>query len=78
MKATNCKGVDIVLDLMGPAVFSGNLRIAARDARIVLIGLMSGFKLKDEADLGLLAFKRVRYEVSTLRSRNLQFQRKPR
>ncbi|KAF3405431.1 Quinone oxidoreductase [Talaromyces pinophilus] len=76
MKATNGKGVDIVVDLVGPAVFSGNLRIAARDARIVLVGLMSGFKLKDEADLGLLAFKRVRYEGSTLRSRDLQFQRK--
>lgn len=76
IKATNGKGVDIIVDLIGPAVFSGNLKIAARDARIVLIGLMSGFKFKDEADLGLLAFKRVRYEGLTLRSRDLQFQRK--
>lgn len=76
MEATGGKGVDIIADLIGPAVFAGNLEIAARDARVVLIGLMSGFKLRGEVDMGLLAFKRVRYEGSTLRSRHEDYQRK--
>ncbi|OCL14333.1 quinone oxidoreductase putative [Glonium stellatum] len=76
LKVTDGKGVDIIADLIGPAVFAGNLKIAARDARVVLIGLMSGFKLKEEVDMGLLAFKRIRYEGSTLRSRNESYQRK--
>ncbi|KAF2664361.1 NAD(P)-binding protein [Microthyrium microscopicum] len=76
MKATGGKGVDIIADLIGPSVFAQNLKIAARDARIVLIGLMSGFIFKEEFDMGLLAFKRVRYEGSTLRSRDEPFQRK--
>ncbi|KKP04647.1 zinc-binding dehydrogenase [Trichoderma harzianum] len=76
MKATDGKGVDIIADLIGPDVFAENLKIAAKDARIVLIGLMSGFTFKKEFDMGLLAFKRVRYEGSTLRSRDEEFQRK--
>jgi NADPH:quinone reductase-like Zn-dependent oxidoreductase len=76
IKTNGGKGIDIVADLIGPSVFAGNLKIAARDARIVLIGLMSGFVCKDEFDMGLLAFKRLRYEGSTLRSRDETFQRK--
>lgn len=76
IKTNGGKGVDIIADLIGPNVFAGNLKIAARDARIVLIGLMSGFICKEEFDMGLLAFKWVRYEGSTLRSRDELFQLK--
>ena len=76
IKATGGKGVDIIADLIGPDVFAGNLKIAAKDARVVLVGLMSGFIFDKEFDMGLLAFKRIRYEGSTLRSRDEEFQRK--
>ncbi|KAM0471225.1 hypothetical protein ACHAPX_009405 [Trichoderma viride] len=76
LKATDGKGVDIIADLIGPDVFAENLKIGAKDARIVLIGLMSGTTFKKEFDMGLLAFKRIRYEGSTLRSRDEEFQRK--
>jgi NADPH:quinone reductase-like Zn-dependent oxidoreductase len=76
LKATDGKGVDIIADLIGPDVFAGNLKIAARDARVVLIGLMSGMTFKGEFDMPSLAFKRVRYEGSTLRSRDEPYQRR--
>ena len=75
-RATDGRGVDIIVDLIGPAVFPDNLAIGAKDARIVLIGLMSGFKLRRETDLGLLVFKRMRFEGSTLRSRDAAFQQR--
>jgi NADPH:quinone reductase-like Zn-dependent oxidoreductase len=77
LAATGGRGVDIIADLIGPDVVAGNLLVAARDARIVLIGLMSGFTLRggQDVDLSRLAFKRVRYEGSTLRSRDEAFQR---
>lgn len=80
LKATGGKGVDIIADLIGPAVFPGNLKCAARDARVVLIGLMSGYSFPGnthaELDMTLLAFKRIRYEGSTLRSRDEAYQRR--
>ncbi|KAH8812789.1 hypothetical protein F5884DRAFT_843907 [Xylogone sp. PMI_703] len=76
LEVTRGKGVDIIVDLIGPSVFSGNIKIGATDARIVLIGLMSGFMVTDDVDLRLLAFKRLRYEGSTLRSRDEPYQRK--
>jgi NADPH:quinone reductase-like Zn-dependent oxidoreductase len=54
------------------------MKIAARDARIAFIGLMSGYKFKGEFGMKLSAFKRVRYEGSTLRSRDEPYQCRPR
>lgn len=76
LKATGGKGVDIIADLIGPDVFAENVKIGAKDARIVLIGLVSGTVFKREFDMSLLAFKRIRYEGSTLRSRDEDFQRR--
>ncbi|KAA8646880.1 NAD(P)H-quinone oxidoreductase [Aspergillus tanneri] len=75
-KATNDEGVDVIVDFVGANYFQGNLNSAARDSRIVLLGLMSGGKLPKDVDISALLFKRVRVEGSTLRSRELEYQRK--
>ncbi|MCQ6483097.1 zinc-binding dehydrogenase, partial [Vibrio parahaemolyticus] len=68
-KVTGGKGVDLIIDFVGADYFQKNLDSAARDGRIVLLGLMSGSKLHD-VDIGQLLFKRLRIEGSTLRSRD--------
>lgn len=75
LKATGGKGVDIVIDFIGANYFQGNINVAARDGRIVCLGLMSGTKVKD-VDISGLLFKRIRIEGSTLRSRDEDYQGK--
>jgi NADPH2:quinone reductase len=75
-KITAGEGVDLIGDFVGANHFQGNLDAAARDGRIVILGLMSGQKLPDGVDIGGLLFKRLRVEGSTLRSRELEYQRK--
>ncbi|KAL6856803.1 putative quinone oxidoreductase [Trichoderma novae-zelandiae] len=53
-------------------------KIAASEAKIVCIGLMSGFTFDKQFGMGLFAFKRTGDEGSTLRSRDEEFQRKVR
>ncbi|CAI7594783.1 unnamed protein product [Penicillium discolor] len=74
--ATAGAGVDLTVDFIGATYFQGNLDVAARDSRIVLLGLMGGGKLPDGVNIAPLLFKRVRIEGSTLRSRDLGYQRK--
>ncbi len=60
--------VDIVLDPIGAASLTGDLRVLATGGRIVFIATMSGATA--EVDLGLLMRKRARLAGSTLRSRS--------
>lgn len=76
LKVTNGKGVDIIIDFIGADVFQGNLNAIARDGRIVVLGLMGGTKLKEGTDILQLLYKRVRIEGSTLRSRDVMYQKK--
>ncbi|KAL3424281.1 zinc-binding dehydrogenase [Phlyctema vagabunda] len=76
LAATDGKGVDVVVDFIGQNYFQGNLDVAARDARIVTLAALSGTKLKAGADIGAFLFKRVRLEGSSLRSRDIEYQRK--
>ena len=76
LKATNGRGVDIIVDFVGQNYFQGNLNAAARDGRIVVLGAMSGTKLPEGTDMGPLLFKRIRLEGSTLRSRDEAYQRR--
>ncbi|GAP89552.2 putative zinc-binding alcohol dehydrogenase domain-containing protein 2 [Rosellinia necatrix] len=73
LEATGGRGVDLVVDFVGASHFAGNLAAAARDARWVVLGLMGGSRL-DGVDIGMLLFKRIRIEGSTLRSRDLDYQ----
>lgn len=76
LKATDGKGVDIIVDFMGAGFFASNLKAAAKDAHIVTLAAMTGFKLPAETDMGAFLFKRVRLEGSTLRARDEQYQGK--
>ncbi|BCS19641.1 NAD(P)H-quinone oxidoreductase [Aspergillus puulaauensis] len=75
-KVTNGAGVDLIVDFIGANYFQGNLDIAAPDGRVVVLGLMSGSQLPNDVDIGQLLFKRLRVEGSTLRSRELEYQRR--
>ncbi|KAJ5334002.1 uncharacterized protein N7506_007785 [Penicillium brevicompactum] len=69
-------GVNLTVDFIGAPYFQGDLDVAARDGRVVLLGLMGGGKLPDGANIAPLLFKRVRVEGSTLRSRDVEYQGK--
>jgi NADPH:quinone reductase-like Zn-dependent oxidoreductase len=77
LKATGGKGVDIIVDFIGPATFAGNLNAIARDGRIVNLASLSGMKLTPEMaqpDFGNFFRKRLRVEGSGLRSRDETYQ----
>lgn len=76
LAATDGKGVDIIVDFIGQNYFQGNLDAAARDGRIVHLGAMSGTKLAAGVDIGAFVRKRLRFEGSSLRSRDEDYQGK--
>ncbi|KAE8146266.1 hypothetical protein BDV25DRAFT_162855 [Aspergillus avenaceus] len=75
-RATQGGGVDVIVDFVGATHFQGNLNIAAQDARIVQLGQMGGSVLPAGVDISGLLRKRVRLEGSTLRSRDVSYQKK--
>lgn len=75
-KATNGQGVNVIVDFISGPYFQDNLSSAARDGRIIILGLMGGGKVPGTADITPLLAKRVRVEGSTLRSRDVDYQRK--
>lgn len=74
--ATDGHGVDVIVDFIGKSYAQGNFEAAARDARIVQLASLSGSKLEAGLDIGLLENKRLRWEGSRLRSRDLEYQKK--
>lgn len=76
MQVTQGRGVDVIIDLVGASHFQGNLRAAAKDARIAHLGQVSGTVLPDGTDIGPMLWKRIRFQGSTLRSRDVDYQRK--
>lgn len=72
---TGGRGVDYVVDFVGGGYFQQNLDVCARDARIVLLGTLSGGKVPN-ADISMILYKRLRIEGSTLRSRDEVYQGK--
>lgn len=71
--ATDSKGVDLIIDFIGGSYFSKNLDVAARDGKIVMLGMMGGGSI-EEADIRPILFKRLKIEGSTLRSRDTEYQ----
>lgn len=64
------KGVNVILDTVGAAYLSQNLKVIAKQGHIVVIGLMGG--VKGELALGQLLAKRASITGSVLRSRSPQ------
>lgn len=68
-RATDGRGADVVLDLMGAAYLARNLDVLAPDGRLVVIGLQGGTRA--ELDLGQLLAKRAGVHATALRARPL-------
>jgi putative PIG3 family NAD(P)H quinone oxidoreductase len=66
-KATDGRGVDVVLDSIGAPYLEMNLASLATEGRLVLIGLMGGARA--EIGLGQLLVRRLQVIGSTLRAR---------
>lgn len=61
------QGIDVILDTIGAAYLSQNVKVIAKKGRIIVIGLMGG--VKAELALGALLAKRASIHGSVLRSR---------
>ena len=70
LDATDGRGVDVVLDVIGAAGLADNLAMLAEGGRLVVIGLQRGRRA--ELDLGLLLTRRLTVLGTTLRSRELK------
>ncbi|KAK9239157.1 hypothetical protein V1525DRAFT_399352 [Lipomyces kononenkoae] len=70
---TEGAGVDVIVDVVGQDYFMKNVTVAARDARIVLLSTMSG-SVADHVNIGMILYKRLRIEGTTLRSRTIEYQ----
>lgn len=73
LELTDGQGVDLIVDYIGGAYVAKNFTCAAKEARIVQLGLMGGLKT-DGLNVGPLLFKRIRWEGSTLRARDEEYQ----
>ncbi|MDM7855201.1 NAD(P)H-quinone oxidoreductase [Cellulomonas alba] len=67
LAATDGRGVDVVLDVLGAGGLAQNLAVLADDGRLVVIGLQQG--RRGELDLSLLLAKRAAVIGTMLRSR---------
>jgi putative PIG3 family NAD(P)H quinone oxidoreductase len=76
LKVTDGKGVDVVVDFIGPDYFQGNIDVAARDATVVLLGALSGVTLPAGIKFGAFLWKRLTFRGSSLRSRDIEYQGK--
>ncbi|KAF2808036.1 putative quinone oxidoreductase [Mytilinidion resinicola] len=76
LKATNGKGVDVIIDFVGASYFQGNLDAIARDGVIVTLGMLGGTVLPAGVDISAFVWKRARFEGSSLRSRDEEYQGK--
>jgi putative PIG3 family NAD(P)H quinone oxidoreductase len=70
-EATNGKGADVILDMVGGDYVAKNYEAAAIDGRIVQIAFLNGSRA--EADFSKLMMKRLTHTGSTLRPRSLEF-----
>jgi NADPH:quinone reductase-like Zn-dependent oxidoreductase len=75
-KATNGKGVNIIVDFIGASYFQQNLDVVAKDGVIVNLGFMGGTKLPEGTDISAFIRKRCTFVGSSLRSRDEEYQGK--
>jgi putative PIG3 family NAD(P)H quinone oxidoreductase len=67
-KATEGRGVEAILDLVGASYWAANLRCLAPRGRMVLVGLVGGSRA--QIDLGPILSKRLKLIGTVLRSRS--------
>ncbi len=66
---TGGRGVDVVLDMVGAAYFSKNIRSLAMDGRLVMIAFLGGSKV-EAMDLAPIMTRRLTVTGSTMRPRS--------
>lgn len=76
MKATDNKGVDIIVDFIGASYFQQNLDAIAKDGVIVNLGFMGGTTVPEGTDISAFIRKRCTFVGSSLRSRDEDYQGK--
>jgi NADPH2:quinone reductase len=69
LEATDNKGVDVILDMVGGSYINRNLKVLALEGRLVQIAFLEGSKA--EIDVGTLMMKRQTLTGSTLRPRSV-------
>jgi len=72
-KLSGKESVDMIVDFVGKDYWERNVRLLARDARIILVAMLSGSKVP-ELDLSIILRKRLRVEGTALRSRSPEYQ----
>lgn len=75
-EANDGNGMDLVIDFVAAPYFQQNLDVLAMDGKVVMLGVMGGTKLGEGVDIGAILRKRARYQGSTLRSRDAEYQGK--
>jgi NADPH2:quinone reductase len=70
-EATDGKGVDVILDIVGGDYFAKNLRLLALEGRLVQIAFMRGSVVR-EIDLMQMMVRRLTITGSTLRPRTIE------
>jgi len=68
--ATDGRGADVILDIMGAAYLDRNLQALAVDGRLVIIGMQGG--VKAEMNIGTLISKRLQVIGTALRARPIE------
>ncbi|MCA1594934.1 MAG: NAD(P)H-quinone oxidoreductase [Chloroflexi bacterium] len=68
IRETDGAGVNLILDFVGAPYWSDNVNCLARGGRMALIGTLGGGRA--EIEIGLLMYKRLRVEGSTLRGQS--------
>ncbi|KAA2214863.1 NAD(P)H-quinone oxidoreductase [Teichococcus oryzae] len=66
---TDGRGVDVVLDMVGAGYFQRNLKVLAKDGRLVIIAFLEGHEV-ERADLRPIMIKRLVVTGSTMRPRS--------
>jgi len=72
-QVTDNKGANVVIDFVGQSHFHKNIDSLAVDGRMTMLATLSG-AMVDSVNLGLILYKRLHIEGSTLRSRSLEYQ----
>jgi NADPH2:quinone reductase len=70
LAATDGKGADVILDMIGGDYFDRNLKVAANEGRLVIIAMQGGARA--EIKLNVLLTKRLTVAGSTLRARTVK------
>ncbi|KAK9451536.1 uncharacterized protein V1518DRAFT_408819 [Limtongia smithiae] len=74
LEYTSGAGADVVVDFIGQEYFMRNIAVAAMDAHIVMLSLMSGSVVDGRVDIAGILRKRLTIQGSTLRSRTIAYQ----